>query len=109
MAGLTRFYLISGNILFLGLLIGPLALILGSSLILAAWQTRVGLVITTIGSVLVTLYFAYGLTELFSGPVETRPSYTFYTLYMAIGLATLACDAGAIVLYRAVFGATMSH
>ena|SRR6266404_3160383 len=94
------FYLISGIVLFLGLLVGPLALILGPGLVLVGWHTRLGIVITLIGSGLVTVYFAYALTELFSEPSTTRPSYIPYVL---IGLATLACDIGAITLYRALF------
>jgi hypothetical protein len=91
-------YLISGVIVFVGLLLGPMTLIVGPILILAGWHTRLGAIVTLVGSAIVTIYMGYGLIGILHvEPLQVRPP---YVLYASMTIITLLADAGAIWLCR---------
>lgn len=96
---------ITNVLLYWGALsVGPLALIIGSVVVLRGASLRVGVVLVTTGCVIITGFSLYNaVTELFRTPhaLEAPPP---YWLYVAILLVMLVSDIAAYKIYRAAGG-----
>jgi hypothetical protein len=88
-AVLTWFYLISGLILFLAFLVGPIAMVMGVLLILRRGRTRAGAIVALAGCAFVSLLYAWALRDHLVEPLETKDP---LTLYIVFGVATLIGD-----------------
>jgi hypothetical protein len=84
--------------------VGPILLIVGATLILRQMSSKIGVILTTIGSAILTVSVAEILLSfLHVEPLERKPDYIDFTLYGFLGLIALAADGAVLRLYRLVF------
>jgi hypothetical protein len=83
---------------FLGQFIGPLALIVGSTLTLSGSNTRLGAILVVFGCLILTAIIAYTCVESFMvEPLQAKPPYGIYAIILVI---TIMVDIGGFILYR---------
>src|ERR1700730_1713979 len=84
--------------------LGPILLIVGSTLILRRMSSRIGVILTTIGCAILTISVAgILLSFLHVEPLERKPDYIDFTLYGFLALIVLAADSAVLRLCRLVF------
>src|SRR5437868_1988549 len=80
-AVLTWFYLISGLVLFLAFLVGPLAMAMGAILILRRGRARAGAVVGLAGCAFVSLLYVWAVRDYLVEPLATKDPLALYIVF----------------------------
>ncbi len=77
----------------------PFILIIGSTLVMATWHSRLGSILLLVGCAWLTSSFAPTCLEAFRSPEEIGTP-TTYIIGTLLGLILVATDAASIILFR---------
>ncbi len=81
-----------------GLLLGPLALILGPILVLNGTYAKLGAILAILACAVMTLFVFYQTAQaMHVEPLQVKPP---YALYAAVVILVILADAAAVKLYR---------
>ena len=82
--------------------VGPLVLVSGTVLLLRGTSLRLGAILTELGCIVLTGFVFYNsIVGLQRKPLEAPPP---YSIYIVLLLITIAADAAAYSIYKAIGG-----
>jgi hypothetical protein len=88
LAGIAQFaWTLSGIFYWVGMLIGPVALIVGSGLVLSRYTRTSGVILVAIGCLILTSFALYdSVVGMQQKPLQAPPRYSFYAVMLIVML-----------------------
>ena len=84
---------------------GPAMLIIGSTMVMALWHTRIAIILILVGCAWFTWEIAPQLPDIWREPAHLEPPVTSleYAVLISLGVIMLLADTAALVLLRCVY------